>query len=87
MADIPQTWARDPEIAGSGGPGHQLTPGSSEEYADTDRFGKTITANRTKPIMSPQNKWNDPVWGVNAPAGGQSTSTPEAPEIPVASGE
>ena len=86
MSDIPQTWAKDPESAG-GEPGHQLTPGSSVEYADIDRFGKTIIANRTMPIMSPQNKWNDPVWGVNAPAGGQSTSTPEPPEIPVTQGE
>ena len=82
MANIPQ---RDPESTG-GEPGHQLTPGDARPYADTDRNGgwqQPATIN----IMLPQNLVSDPVWGVNAPAGGQSTNTPEPPEIPVAKGE
>lgn len=85
MADISQQWARDPEIAGTGGPHYTNPAGSSEEYSDTDRFGKTIIANRTKPIQSPQNKVSDPVWGVNDYAGGIKEC--EAPEIPVTKGQ
>jgi hypothetical protein len=66
--------------------GHQLTPGDARPYADTDRFGSTVTGD-TMPIMLPQNKQADPVWGVQAPAGGQSTSTPWEPEIPVTKGQ
>ena len=80
-ANIPQ---RDPE-SGAADQGHYTpTSGDSQAYADTDRFGTTQTG-RTMNIMTPQNKVADPVWGVNAPAGGKNS--PMAPEIPVTLGE
>lgn len=82
MANIPQ---RDPESGGADQAHYTPTAGDSQEYADTDRFGKTITQNRTKPIQTPQNKVADPVWGVNDYAGGIKEC--EAPEIPVTLGE
>jgi hypothetical protein len=82
-----QTWARDPEIAGNADtPSHSTTPGDAQPYADTDRFG-TPQKGETASIMSPQNKVADPVWGVQAPAGGPVTNTPPAPDIPVTKGE
>jgi hypothetical protein len=39
----------------------------------------------TSPILSPQNKVSDPVWGVNAPSGG--ANAPLDPEIPVTKGQ
>ena len=85
MSSIPQTWARDPEIAGSADtPAHPSTKGDARPYADTDRFGRTQTGD-TAPIQPPKNKVSDPVWGINDYAGGEKT--PESPEIPVAKGE
>ena len=65
---------------------HQLTPGDAQPYADTDRFGGPQRG-FTAPIMSAENKVSDPVWGVQAPAGGQSTNTPWNPDIPVTKGQ
>jgi hypothetical protein len=76
MANPEQTWARDPESGGGEGPAHPTTPGDSQPYADTNRFGKTQTGDTT-PIKGPMNRITDPVWGVQAPTGG----TPAAPEI------
>ena len=43
------------------------------------------TTDNLSPIMKPQNKVADPVWGVQAPAGG--VNAPLDPEIPVTKGE
>jgi len=82
--NIPQ---RDPESGGADQGPYTPTSGSSEPYADTDRFGATQKG-RTVDISvatSPQNKVSDSVWGVNNYAGGKNA--PETPEIPVTKGE
>lgn len=85
MAKVNQTWARDPEIAGSADtPSHPTTAGDSRPYADTDRFGKTQTGD-TANIQAAQNLVSDPVWGVNNYAGGKNP--PEKPQVPAAKGE
>ena len=74
-------------IAESGGAdqaGYTPTAGDARPYADTDRFGKTQKGD-TKDIMLPQNRWGDPIWGVNAPSGG--IHPPENPDIPATTGE
>ena len=83
MANPKQTWAQDPETGGGaqGNPTHGDS--NSSQYADTNRFGKPQTGD-TAPILTPQNKVSDPVWGVNGYAGG---GTPAAPEVPVTKGE
>ena len=75
---------RDPESGGADQAGYTPTSGSSVPYADTDRFGSTQKG-QTLNIMLPQNHVADPVWGVNAPAGGKNPPLP--PEIPVTLGE
>ena len=76
------------ESGAADAPHYTPTAGSSVEYADTDRFGKTIIEGRNFPIpvlVNPQNKTSDSVWGVNGYAGG--INTPESPDIPVTKGE
>lgn len=87
MANNPtQTWAMDPEEGAANTPSHAQTPGTSEPYADTNRFGGwQIPA--TKPIMPVENLVSSPVWGVNAPSAGNTSNTPMEPEIPVTKGE
>lgn len=78
---------RGEAVSGAGdASGHQSTPGDSQPYADTDRFGGPQRG-FTAPILTPENKVSDPVWGLQAPAGGQSTNTPWTPEIPVTKGQ
>lgn len=84
MAMSPNIPQRDPETAGDGGPGHQMTSGDARPYADTDRFGTTQTGRTMPNPVTPQNKVSDPVWGVQHPAGG---GNPADPEIPVTKGE
>jgi hypothetical protein len=79
--NIPQ---RDPESGGADQAGYTPTAGDSQPYADTNRFG-TTQKGQTLNIMIPQNKVSDPVWGVNAPAGGKNPPLP--PDIPVTLGE
>ena len=84
MTAVKQTWAQDPESGGADQAGYTPTAGDTRDNADTDRFG-TTQKGRTTQIMTPQNKVADPVWGVNAPAGGIHPPLP--PEIPVTEGE
>jgi hypothetical protein len=79
--NIPQ---REPESGAADQGPYTPTAGSSESYADTDRFGSTQKG-ETINIMLPQNRWNDSVWGVNGPSGG--INSPETPDIPATTGE
>ena len=78
--------SREPESGGADQAGYTPTAGDARPYADADT---SITGHKTPPftsqIMTPQNLVADPVWGVNAPAGG--INAPMAPEIPVTKGE
>ena len=82
-ANIPQ---RDPESGGADQGPYTPTNGDARPYADADR---SINGHRDPPftsqIMLPNNKVSDPVWGVNAPAGGKNPPLP--PEIPVTKGQ
>ena len=80
----PPSAAKDPESGGADQAGYTVTAGDSRPYADTDRFGSTQKGDVSQ-IMIPNNKVSDPVWGVNAPAGG--INAPLAPEIPTTRGE
>jgi hypothetical protein len=80
----PPSAAKDPESGGADQGPYTPTAGDSSTYADTDRFGSTQKGDVSQ-IMIPQNKVSDPVWGVNAPAGGIHPPLP--PEIPVTEGD
>jgi hypothetical protein len=83
---IPQTWAKDPESGGADQSHYTPTAGDARPYADTDRSnGARSQRGDTESIMLPQNRWDDPIWGVNAPAGG--IHPPETPDIPATTGE
>lgn len=68
MANPKQTWARDPET-GAGEPGHPTNgDSSSAQYADTDRFGKTVVGDTT-PINMPSIMLASSPLGQQAPVG------------------
>ena len=82
----PPSAAREPESGAADQSGYTVTAGDSRPYADTDTsIGGAKKPDFTSQIMTPQNKVADPVWGVNAPAGGIHPPLP--PEIPVTEGE
>jgi hypothetical protein len=70
MANPKQTWAQDAQ-SGAGEPASPINEESTVKTADTDRFGSPIKGDTT-PIMAPQNKITDPVWGIQAPSGGKN---------------
>jgi hypothetical protein len=82
----PASAAREPESGGVDQAGYTPTAGDAQPYADTDTsIGGAKKPPFTSQIMTPQNLVSDPVWGVNAPAGG--INAPLAPEIPTTRGE
>jgi hypothetical protein len=83
MVNPKETWAK-PIVTAGGEPSKPFADSSSAQYADTDRRG-TSELGETRNIQLPQNLVSDPVWGINAPAGG--INSPETPEIPVTKGE
>ena len=47
--------------------------------------GNSAVTSETSPIMKPENRVSDPIWGIQAPAGG--VNAPLDPEIPSTKGE
>lgn len=86
MMTAPASAAREPESGGADQGPYTPTAGDARPYADADTsIGGHKMDNFTSQIMTPQNLVSDPVWGVNAPAGG--INAPLAPEIPTTRGE
>ena len=46
--------------------------------------GNSAVTSETTPIMKPENRVADPIWGIQAPAGG--VNAPLEPEIPATKG-